>query len=765
MASKIIEILLKDAFQSAGGFLAAKAGIDSTKTAAEESSKSIAGMDDTLSTTGTKMSSTGMKVGAAVGVAVGGALATGFASSVSFDASQKKLEASFATGSTEAKTAGDAAGKLYADGYTESMDEIDQAVKKVIQSGAGMQNATSEQVQEITGQFLSLAKVMNVDVGSSIESVATMVKTHMAPDMQGGIDLVTAAYQKLGPAADGVIGAVQKNAEQFQRLGIDGQEAMGLIVQGMNAGAGSADAVGNSFKLFAATVLSGTKSSEEGLKSLGLATDIYGTKSTAAGKAASASFSVSAADADHARQILDQMGLSVDSVTDKADKSGKTTTESFKVSGASVTDLQTKLDSAGISMTSFSDKIATGSGAASNDLKVIGINADDIRGKLAAGGDSANEAFSEIINKLKDIKDPLEQNTVGTELFGKSWKTVSESILAFNPQTAVQGLGQINGSGKALNATVEDTAQNKLTSMKNKFQEVMAGIVNAPGILGTVGTAFATFGLGGVTAMGSVAQIANSLPAGFIKMAKDMVVSLGGVAMGFATTAGEAMIDAATTSGSWIASMIATAASFVATAAVAVASGIATAAAWVAANIAMIAATGGIILAVGAVIAIAILVIQHWQGVKDFFEMLGNFLTGLGESMWDGMKEGARDAVNFIVGILNGLIEGANAVISGLDIVPGVSIPKIPHISGFAAGGISSGGLAIVGESGAELVNLPGGSRVYSNSESRSMLGGGSNVNITIDSSGSQLDDLLVQVLRKSIRVKGGNVQTVLGST
>jgi phage-related minor tail protein len=739
MASKIVEILIEDAFKSAGGFVAAKAGIDSTKTAAEESSKSIAGMDDTLGTTGSKMGATGMKVGAAVGVAVGGALAEGFASSVSFDASQKKLEASFATGSEEAKTAGDAAGKLYADGYTESMDEIDQAVKQVIQSGAGMQNATSEQVQEITGQFLSLAKVMNVDVGSSIESVATMVKTHMVPDMQGGIDLVTAAYQKLGPAADGVIGTVQKNAEEFQRLGISGQEAMGLIVQGMNAGAGSADAVGNSFKLFANTVLSGTKASEEGLQSLGLATDIYGSKSTAAGKQASASFSVSAADADNARQVLDKLGLSVDSVTDKTDKSGKTSTESFKVSGASVTDLQTKLDAAGISMTSFSDKVATGSTAASGGLKVIGINADDIRGKLAAGGDTANAAFADIVNRLKDIKDPLEQNTIGTELFGKSWKTVSESILAFNPQTAVQGLGQINGSGKALNATVEDTAQNKLTAMKNKFQEFMAGVVNAPGVLGTIGTAFAAFGVSGIGALSGIAQISQALPAGFASSAGKIITTMANMA-----------------------------GSFIATAAVSVASGIAAAGAWIAANIAMIAATGGIILAVAAVVAIAVLVIQHWQSVKDFFGMLAGFLGDVGRTMWDGIKQGAEDMVNGVIAVLNGMIGGINTLISGIDLVPGVSIPHIPNIpyASFAAGGISAGGLALVGEHGPELVNLPSGSRVYNNSESQAMAGSnGAGVHITIDSGGSTLDNLLVHLLRTSIRSQGGNVQTVLGTS
>ena len=56
------------------------------------------------------------------------------------------------------------------------------------------------------------------------------------------------------------------------------------------------------------------------------------------------------------------------------------------------------------------------------------------------------------------------------------------------------------------------------------------------------------------------------------------------------------------------------------------------------------------------------------------------------------------------------------------------------RIPGFADGVRNfSGGMAIVGERGPELVNLPRGSSVYSNEDSRDMMGGVTiqNVNIT----------------------------------
>ena len=54
----------------------------------------------------------------------------------------------------------------------------------------------------------------------------------------------------------------------------------------------------------------------------------------------------------------------------------------------------------------------------------------------------------------------------------------------------------------------------------------------------------------------------------------------------------------------------------------------------------------------------------------------------------------------------------------------------------FAAGGVSGGGMAVVGEEGPELVSLPAGARVHSNATSRSMVTGGktvNNSNITIN--------------------------------
>lgn len=125
--------------------------------------------------------------------------------------------------------------------------------------------------------------------------------------------------------------------------------------------------------------------------------------------------------------------------------------------------------------------------------------------------------------------------------------------------------------------------------------------------------------------------------------------------------------------------------------------------------------------------------LQILNGLIDF--IVGVF-TGNWERAWNGVKEifsGIWDSIGSVLkGGLNYIIAGINTFIHGLnqlkipDWVPefggmGINIPNIPYL----AKGTNNfaGGLAIVGEKGPELVNLPGGSDVIPNDKTQQMLG------------------------------------------
>ena len=105
----------------------------------------------------------------------------------------------------------------------------------------------------------------------------------------------------------------------------------------------------------------------------------------------------------------------------------------------------------------------------------------------------------------------------------------------------------------------------------------------------------------------------------------------------------------------------------------------------------------------------------------------GSFLSAgrtLGSKILSGIRSGISAIGSMAGSIAGSLKAGINHAI-GLPRTLGFNVlgKKISFtIPGFAKGGITPGGLVGVGETGPELVSLPRGSRVYSNSDSKKMM-------------------------------------------
>lgn len=92
-------------------------------------------------------------------------------------------------------------------------------------------------------------------------------------------------------------------------------------------------------------------------------------------------------------------------------------------------------------------------------------------------------------------------------------------------------------------------------------------------------------------------------------------------------------------------------------------------------------------------------------------------------------------------------------------------------IGGRASGGpVAAGQTVWVGERGKELVTFGGNGYVHDAATSRRMMGGGGGSSagggrmvLEIRSGGTGWDDVMVEALSRAVRVRGGNVQTVLG--
>lgn len=112
-------------------------------------------------------------------------------------------------------------------------------------------------------------------------------------------------------------------------------------------------------------------------------------------------------------------------------------------------------------------------------------------------------------------------------------------------------------------------------------------------------------------------------------------------------------------------------------------------------------------------------VIDHaLRAIEGLFDIFAGVFTGNWSQVWNGVKEVftgvwgvlldvARNTLNSILGLMNGVIDGINAVASAGG--KGQVISRIPLL---ANGGILSSGSAIVGEAGAELLTMVDGKAV-----------------------------------------------------
>ena len=134
-----------------------------------------------------------------------------------------------------------------------------------------------------------------------------------------------------------------------------------------------------------------------------------------------------------------------------------------------------------------------------------------------------------------------------------------------------------------------------------------------------------------------------------------------------------------------------------------------------------------------------------WKGLGDFVmgvitgdwgRAFNGFKT-LVKGIFDSIVSTAKAGFNLVTNPINALIDTYNRA---NDVFGGADIPKIPR---FASGtNYAQGGLAIVGERGAEIVNLPRGASVTSTAETRGLNMGGQQ-NIVINTRDGYIIDWL----------------------
>ncbi|WP_433858235.1 phage tail tape measure protein [Streptomyces kronopolitis] len=204
--------------------------------------------------------------GGAIAVGIGAGIASALEKEVGTDLLAAQLGASPA----EAKTLGEAAGKVYSDGYGESVADANEALKGLWQQGLVPAGATADEMAHISKQAMDVANVLGDEVGPTSAAVGQMLKTGLAKNATEAFDILVKGTQEGANKSEDLLDTFNEYGVQFKGIGLDGKTAMGLLSQGLKGGARDADLVADSLKEFGLIVRAGGDEVNASYKAIGL---------------------------------------------------------------------------------------------------------------------------------------------------------------------------------------------------------------------------------------------------------------------------------------------------------------------------------------------------------------------------------------------------------------------------------------------------------------------------------------------------------------
>ncbi|MFE1430376.1 phage tail tape measure protein [Streptomyces fungicidicus] len=244
-----------------------------------------------------------LKVGAAgAAVAAGALLVKGLTDAMDQANITSKLQAQLGASNKDAAKYGKVAGQLYSSGVSDSFESAAEAIKSVMQSGIAPPGATNKQLQSIATKASDVANVFGQDMPAVTNAAAQAIRTGLVKNSGQAFDLITKGFQSGADKAGDFLDTINEYGTQFRKAGLDGATAVGLLNQGLKAGARDGDLVADAIKEFSIRAVDGSTTTAAGFKALGLNATQMAAKFGKGGKSATAALDTTL---DRLRNIKD----------------------------------------------------------------------------------------------------------------------------------------------------------------------------------------------------------------------------------------------------------------------------------------------------------------------------------------------------------------------------------------------------------------------------------------------------------------------------
>lgn len=283
---------------------------------------------------------------------------------------------------------GRAAGEAYSQAWGDSVADNLETARVAMEQGLIDADAMDAEVEAVIASLSGISTIMEQDIPGAARAAGQLIKTGLVDNAQEAFDVLVAGYQNGADASQDLLDTLTEYGVFFERLGLSGAEATGILIQGLEGGAVSGDKVADMLKELTITFADGGKTAALFAETTGISVDTIAAKFAEGGPAA--------------REALDMIFDGLDSIEDPALRA-QVAMELTKGAGEDLGGALDRLD-----FSTATDEMGEFEGAAEKALKTMSDNTasemeaarrnvevamDGIKGALAAAfGDDIGSA-------------------------------------------------------------------------------------------------------------------------------------------------------------------------------------------------------------------------------------------------------------------------------------------------------------------------------------------------------------------------------------
>ena len=232
----------------------------------------VDGFGGPIAALGTKAGPIGLALtaAAALGLGAGKILADNILAGMDQLQEQANVAAKLGLTAEQIKPIARAAAEAYVGNFGDSIESNMDAARAAIQGGLIDADASEADVQRIVEQLSTVATVTGEDIPAAVRSAQQAVRTGLADDVTGALDLIVRAQQNGLNVSNDLLDTINEYGTQFRKLGLSGEEAFGLIAQAVQGGARDTDTAADALKEFTIRAIDGSESTGKAYKDLGL---------------------------------------------------------------------------------------------------------------------------------------------------------------------------------------------------------------------------------------------------------------------------------------------------------------------------------------------------------------------------------------------------------------------------------------------------------------------------------------------------------------